>query len=133
MFAYMPPKGFEPESLSHILCRPATLPNSTHVLIGRVAAMSNKCDKNIGSNPLRGIIGKRNMDRGSNPRTVQPTENAKSILENTLLYLKIATIGKESGGGKSENQCSGNITFVRHAGHSANQYRCTDWQSGQHV
>jgi hypothetical protein len=43
----MPLKGFEPESLSHMLCILATLPVSTRVVTGRVAAMSNKCDKDF--------------------------------------------------------------------------------------
>ncbi len=31
------------------------------------------------------MFGERNMDRDSNPSTVLPTENAKSILESKLL------------------------------------------------
>ncbi len=69
----MPLKGFEPESLSHMLCMPATL------------GMHSKCDKDTGSNPISGMFGERNMDRGLNPSTFLPTENAKSILENMCL------------------------------------------------
>jgi hypothetical protein len=61
---------------------PATLNINTGVVTGRVAGMSNKCDKNTGSDPLGGMLGKQNMDRGLNPSTVQPTEKMLS------LYLK---------------------------------------------
>ncbi len=46
----VPLKGFESESLSHMLDMLATLPVSTTcVVTSRVAGMSNKCDKNTGS------------------------------------------------------------------------------------
>jgi hypothetical protein len=80
----MPLVGFEPVSLSHLLNMPATLPFTT-VVTSRVAGMFSICDKDNGSNPTSGMFGERNMDRGSNPSTVLSTENAKSILESTLL------------------------------------------------
>ncbi len=62
------------------------MPVTTHVLIGIVAGMHSICDKDYGSNPLSGMLGERNMDKGSIPSTVPPTENAKAILlESTLL------------------------------------------------
>ncbi len=54
-------------------------------LTGRVASMYSKCDKDTSSYPLCGMFGERNMDRSSNPSTVLPTENAKSVLESMLL------------------------------------------------
>jgi hypothetical protein len=61
------------------------MPVTTRVVIGIVAGMHSTCDKDYGSNHLSGMLGERNMYRGSNPSTVLPTENAKSILESTLL------------------------------------------------
>jgi hypothetical protein len=108
----MPLKGFEPGSLSHMLCMPATLPVSTCVLIGRVAGMHSMCNKDSGSNPLSGKLGERNMDRGLNPSTVQPTENAKSILESTLLAPNCHNRQQERGRNINlRNQCPGNITL----------------------
>jgi hypothetical protein len=44
------------------------------------------------------MLGESNMDRDLNPSTVLPTENAKSILESTLLAPDV-TVGKERRGG----------------------------------
>ncbi len=115
----MPLKGFEPVSLSHLLDMPATLPVTTRVLIGRVASMHSKCDKDTGSNPINDMLGERNMDRGSNTSTVLPTENAKSILESTLLTPNCHNRQGERGWNINlQNQCPENITFARHAGHT---------------
>ncbi len=70
------------------------------LLIRRVAGMHSICDKDSGSNPISGILGKRLMDRGLNPNTVQLTEQMLNIyLKAHSSLLKNATIGKESGGG----------------------------------
>ncbi len=95
----MPLKGFGPESLSHMLSMLATLPISTHVVIGRVACMSNKCDKNTGSDPLRGMLGERNIDWGLNLSNVQLTEKMLILYLKARYSCPITTIGKESGGG----------------------------------
>jgi hypothetical protein len=116
----MPLKGFEPESLSHKLCMPATMPVTTCIVTGRVAGIYSICDKDSGSNPVTGMLGKQNMDRDSNPSTVQPTENAKTILESTLLAPNHHNRqGGRGGNINLRNQCPGKITFARHAGHSA--------------
>jgi hypothetical protein len=112
----------------------ATLPVTTHVVTGRVADMSSKCDKDTGSNPISGMFGERNMDRGLNPSTVLPTENAKSILESMLL----APNCHDSQGewGRNINlriSVQRVLLFARHGGHSASHYMCSDWQSGRHV
>ena len=110
-----------------VLNMPATLPVTTGVLIGRVASMPSKCDKDTGSNLINGMFGERNMDRGSYPSNVRPLKMLSLYLKARYLHL-IATIGKEHG-----NQCPGNITFAKNAGHSASHYTCIDWHSGQHA
>ncbi len=94
----MPLKAFEPVLLSHLLKIAAIMPVSTRILIGRVAGMHSICDKDSGSNPLSGMLGKWNMDRGLNPSTVQPTEHTLSPYLNACYLRPITTIGKESGG-----------------------------------
>jgi hypothetical protein len=74
----------------------ATLPVTTRVLIGRVAVMPSKCDKDTGSDPISGMFGKRNMYRGSYTSNVCPLKMLSLYLKSHYLHLS-AIVGKESG------------------------------------
>jgi hypothetical protein len=72
------------------------------------------------------MFGERNMDRGLNPSNVLPTENAKSILESTLLAPN-RHHNRQGEWGRNINlrtSVQEILLFAMHAGHYASHYTC---------